>query len=169
MEYIEIGKIINTHGIKGEVKIESWSDFDELRYEKGNVVYIEHEGEFVPVRVKSYREHKGFPLVVFEGYENINLVEPFKNCIILMDADDRQELEDGEYYMDELIGLDVFDEDGKKLGVLVDMEPTNGAQNNLRIEMEDGKTFLVPYVDAFVKDIDMDENRMVIHFEEGLL
>jgi 16S rRNA processing protein RimM len=169
MEFIEIGQAVNTHGLKGELKIESWSDFDEIRYTPGNTVYLEKRGEMVPVTVKSFRVHKGYSLVAFEELPEINAVIPYKGCIVYVNADDRQELEEGEYYFDELIGLTAVDEDGKRIDEVISVEETNGAQDNLRIRKEDGKEVLVPNVPAFVTDVDLDQGIIVIHVIEGLL
>lgn len=169
MEYIQIGRIINTHGLKGELKIESWSDFDEIRYKRGKTVYIQHENEYLPFQVRSYRVHKGFPLVVLEGLTDINLAEQYKNCIICMSADDRHELPEGEYYADELIGLKAVDETGRTVGTVKAIEETRGAQKNLRILMEDGKEFLLPDIPYFVLAVDRENGIMKIHMDEGLL
>lgn len=168
MKYIRIGKIINTHGIKGEAKIYSYSDFDEERYQKGNCVYFKINGEMQPFTVKTYREHKGFPLVSFEELKDINAIEPYKDCELYIDDDMRDELDEG-YYYDQLEGLDAYDSNGNLLGKTVGMEETNGAQDNLRIEMKDGKQFLVPYIDEFIVEVNLDENRIVIAMQEGLL
>ena len=169
MQYIPIGKIINTHGLKGEVKIESWSDFDEERYTIGNTVYLETEEGILPLIVKSYRVHKGFPLVSFKGYEHINDVEKYKTCVLYMDAKDRQPLPDGKHYVDQLIGLSVQDEEKQLIGKIIAVEETNGAQKNFRVIKEDGKEILIPDVPAFIKDVDMEEKMMTIHVIEGLL
>lgn len=168
MKYIRIGKIINTHGIRGEAKICSFSDFDEERYRKGNTVFFSVKDEMVPFTVKSYRVHKGFPLVAFEELKDINAIEPYKNCELFIEDDMRQELEDG-YYFDQLEGLDAFDEEGNYLGRTVCMEETNGAQDNLRIEMKDGRQFLVPYIDEFIRNVDLERKKIVIAMQEGLL
>ncbi len=169
MEYIEIGRAVNTHGLKGELKIESWSDFDEIRYEAGNTVYIEYRDEMIPLTVKTYRSHKGFALVSFEGYQDINLVEKFKGCILLVNAEDRPDLEEGEYYFDELIGFKAVDENGSLIGEVISVEETAGAQNNLRVERSDGTTVLIPNVPAFVTEINDETETITIHVIEGLL
>ncbi|MCR5230954.1 MAG: ribosome maturation factor RimM [Solobacterium sp.] len=169
MEYIEIGKAVNTHGLKGELKIESWSDFDEIRYEAGNTVYIEYKDELIPMKVKTYRSHKGFALVSFEDYQDINLVEKFKGCILLVNAEDRPDLEEGEYYFDELIGFRAVDEEGNPIGEVIDVEETAGAQNNLRVRRDDGTTVLIPNVPAFVTEINDEEGIITVHVIEGLL
>lgn len=169
MEYIEIGKVVNTHGLKGELRIESWSDFDEVRYRKGNTVYLETEEGYLPFQVQSFRIHKGSPLVVFRGYGDINLVEKYKGCVVCIDANDRHELPEGEYYADELIGLRAVDEDGREVGEVTAVEETRGAQKNLRIRMPEGKEFLLPDIPAFVKEVDPENGVIRIHMDEGLL
>ncbi len=169
MGYIRIGTIINTHGLKGEAKIESYSDFDEIRYEKGNTVLILVNDELVPATVRSFRVHKGYPLVAFEEYPTINEIEPLKNCDVYILDSDRHELPEGEYYFDELIGMEVEDEEGHLIGTVIDVEETNGAQNNLRVEREGQSDVLIPNVPFFVKKIDEDANRITVHVIEGLL
>ena len=169
MEYIEIGKIVNTHGLKGELKIESWSSFDEIRYAKGNIVFLKIDNKYVPFTVATYRNHKGFPLVSFEGLQDINLVEKYKFHIVYIDKDERDELEEDEFYSDELLDLDVLDDDSNKIGTVIAVEFTNGAQDNLRARTSGGKEFLVPYVDEFILDVNLDDNYIQIHLMDGLL
>lgn len=169
MEYIEIGRVVNTHGLKGELKIESWSDFDDVRYRKGNTVYLETEEGYLPFKVQSFRMHKGNPLVVFQGYGDINLVEKYKGCIVCIAESDRHSLPEGEYYADELTGLRAVDENDAEIGEVISVEETRGAQKNLRIRMADGKEFLLPDIPMFVLDIDPEEGIIRIHMDEGLL
>lgn len=169
MDFIEIGKIVNTHGLKGELKIESWSSFDDIRYEKGNIVYLNIHDEYVPFTVATYREHKGYALVSFEGLQNINLVEKYKTHIVYIDKDSRGDLEEDEYYSDDIVGLSVIDEQENKIGEVISVEFTNGAQDNLRVRTINKKEFLVPYVDAFILDVNLDEAYIQIHMMDGLL
>ena len=85
--------MINTHGIKGEAKIYSYSDFDDERYAKGNTVWMKHGDEMIPLTVKTYRVHKGFPLVSFEELKDINAVEPYRNCELFITDDMREEFD----------------------------------------------------------------------------
>lgn len=169
MKYIRIGKIINTHGIKGELKIRSESDFDAERYAAGNTVYIRYEGEYLPFVCDTYRVHKGFPLVSFRDNKDINLVEKYKNCFLYIKDTDRKELHDGRHYISDLIGLDVVDEEGRYIGKVKDIEETMGANRYMRIERDNEKDALVPYVPVFIKKVDTEEKKIVIHAEEGLL
>ena len=168
MQYIKIGKIINTHGIKGELKIRSYSDFDRERYAKGNTVYVHHEGEYIPFTVHSYRVHKGYPLVVFEGYEDINAVEKYKNADVYIETSQRKKLDDGRHYVQDLIGMHVVDEVGKEIGEVLDIEETIGAQKNMRVRTKE-KEVLIPYVPAFIRQVDEEKKEIQVHVVEGLL
>ncbi len=169
MAYIRIGRIINTHGIKGELKIASESDFDEIRYQKGNTVWLHIDGKYEPFEVASFRMHKGFPLVSFKGLADINAVEQYKGMPVYIDEKDRQELPEGEYYRDQLTGLQAVDEEGQAIGEVIAVEETMGAQNNLRIRSSEGTEFLVPNVPAFVRKVDLAAGIIVIRRIEGLL
>lgn len=167
MDYIKIGTIVNTFGLKGEVKILSCTDFEEERFEVGNTVYLEVEQDYVPFVVASYRNHKGNPLVSFKGYEDINLIEKYKGYDIYFNLDDIPALEDG-YYFFELKGLKVYDEQKRYIGEVSEVEET-GANNNLRVHKEDGNDCLIPFVDPFIVDVDLDEEKIIVHVIEGLL
>ena len=169
MEYICIGKIVNTFGIKGELKIRSYSDFDAQRYKKGSTVYVFKDGKYLPFVTASYREHKGFALVAFKDHQDINLVEQYKECEVFVDRETRAKLKAGEYYRSEIEGLKAVDESGSPLGTVSAVEETMGANNYLRIAKEDGSEALIPYVPAFVKEVRLEEGVIVIHVMEGLL
>ena len=169
MAYIEIGRAVNTHGLKGELKIESWSDFDEIRYQPGNTVYLVKDDREIPFTVRSYRPHKHFALVAMEELPDINAAEAYKGCIVCIDEHDRPDLPEGQYYFDQLIGLMVQDEDGRHIGQVIAVEETNGAQDNLRVERENNSDALIPNVPAFVKNVDLDVKVITIHVIEGLL
>jgi len=169
MEYICIGKIVNTHGIKGEVKIQSYSDFDDVRYKKGNEVFVLYNDEYVSLKCHSFRVHKGNPLVTFEDNLNINDVEKYKNCLIYINSDNQHELKKGEYYRYQLKDLEVIDEESNRVGKVVGIEETNGAQNNMRVRKDDGNEFLIPYIDEFIKNVDLDNKQIMIHIDKGLL
>ena len=168
MERIRIAKIINTHGIKGECKIQMFDDFEYNCFLCGKKLSLTNGKENVDVTPLRLREHKGFPLVVFQELTNMSEAEKYKNYLIEMELNDLPEKEDGSYYNFELIGLNVCDEDNNTLGIVKSIEKTK-ANDVIRVEREIGKDLLIPFVDAFVVDIDMDEEKMVIHVIEGLL
>lgn len=167
MEYVIIGKIANTFGIKGELKVASYTDFVDERFKKGSVVYVGED--HIPFTVKNHREHKGFLLVSFKDNEDINLVEKYKNMMIYKSKDDIRPLKIGEYYFSDLEDLEVY-VDGVHVGKVLKVEEGIRA-NNLRIlKEEDKKEYLVPFIiGVFIENVDLDEKRIDVVKMEGLL
>ncbi len=115
-EYLNVGKIVNTQGIKGEVRVISTTDFPEERYKKGTVLTLFQDGKApVELTVKSHRKHKNFDLLSFEGHPSINDVEKYRDGILKVSKDNSVDLAENEFYYHEIIGLHVL-EDGTELG-----------------------------------------------------
>ena len=166
MTYVTIGKILNTFGIKGELKVDVYSDFLEERFKKGSTVYI-GDG-YLPFTVKSYREHKGFLLLQLKDNEDINMVEKFKGMYIYKSKDDIKPLEEGEYYFSDLKDLDVYIDD-KKIGKVLRVEE-GLRNNNLRVlKDEDKKEYLIPFIPVFIQSVDLEKKRIDINWIEGLI
>lgn len=161
---VEIGKVAGTHGIKGEIKIYSQSDFIDERLAPGHQIRLELMGKSQLLTIASHRVHKNMELVKFEGLDSINDVEWLKGAVVY--AEQTDELDEGEYYYKDLIGCQVEDEAGQVLGHIISIleMPT---QDVLEIEDEKG-TFMVPYVDAFVVEEDIEHGRMVLSLIEGM-
>jgi len=168
MEYLIVGKIVNTHALQGEVKILSVSDFKEERFKKGNTLYIDYNGNQIPVTVASHRLHKGTDLVKFSGMNHINDVEKYKGCDLLVDHEDLGELDEHEFYYYEIIGCNVVSEDGQEIGTVKEILET-GANDVWVIERPGQKDALIPYIEDVVKVIDVEAKSIVIHVMEGLL
>lgn len=164
MEYILIGKIVNTHGINGELKVESYTDFYDERFKKGTKIYIgENHLEF---EVKQYRLHKNNILIKLVNNEDINLVEKYKNSFIYKSSDDIKPLKNGEYYFRDLKGLDVY-QNGILIGKVKNCEEGN-RYNFLRITVRD-KERLIPFIEQFILNVDLNNSRIDIVEMEGLL
>jgi 16S rRNA processing protein RimM len=170
-EWFNVGKIVNTHGIKGEVRVISRTDFPEKRYAIGSKLYLfnqsnKQERELI---VKTYRRHKQFDLLSFEGFPNINDVEPFKGSLLKVHEDQLGELDEGEYYYHEIIGCDVFSEEEEKIGVVKDI--LSPGANDVWVVRKEGSTkeVYIPYIEDVVKEIDIANQRITIHIMEGLL
>lgn len=169
MKYIIVGKIVGTHGIKGEVKVLSDSDFTEERFRVGNTCYLKMEEGMVSIRIDSHRKHKGLDLITFNGIANINDALPYINKEIYADA----ELAPGllasdEYHYQDLIGLEATLENGERIGRVADLiEVPQGWI--LVLEKDDGKEALVPFVSEFVQKIDLENRKIVLTPIEGLL
>jgi 16S rRNA processing protein RimM len=168
--WFNVGKIVNTHGIRGEVRVISRTDFPEERYKKGNTLYIftEQAKEPIAVTVKSHRVHKSFDLLSFEGYDNINLVEKFKGAMLKVPESQLGELDEGEYYFHEIIGCTVVTEAGEVVGTVKEIL-TPGANDVWVVRRDDGKEVLIPYIEDVVKEVDVDEKMITIRPMEGLL
>ena len=167
METIRIGEIVSTHGLKGEVKVRGLSDFPNQRFKKGNTIYVEFHNEMIPFEIASYKIQQQTVYLVFNGYEDINLIEKYKHCFLYIDKNLIHSLKKGEYYYFQLKGLEALDQLGRYLGKVVEIVET-GANNCLRIKGEN-KEFLVPYVPSFIKSVDLEAQTITINVIEGLL
>ncbi|GGE65764.1 ribosome maturation factor RimM [Priestia taiwanensis] len=170
MKWFNVGKIVNTHGIKGEIRVISTTDFAEERYEIGNKLHIfmPNDKAPIPVVVAAHRVHKNFDLLSFEGYFNVNDVEKFKGGMIKVTGDQLGELEENEYYYHEIIGCTVYAEDGDEIGTIKEIINT-GANDVWVIARKGQKDALIPYIKDIVLDIDVEEKKVIIHIMEGLL
>jgi 16S rRNA processing protein RimM len=167
-EFTVVGTIIGTHSLKGEVKVYSVTDFKEDRYQVGNTLHIAYREEMVPVKIKSYREHKGNALLSFEGYPTINDVEKFVKSKIYVHNSQLQDLEDDEFYYFELMGCTVLTNDEKELGIIKDIV-NYGASDIIIVESQDQKEIMIPFVNDFIEEVDLETRTVVINPIEGLL
>lgn len=165
---LKVGKIVNTHALKGEVKVISSSHFEDERFAKGSKLLITRGNQVIKeVEIESSREHKGAFLLKFVGVDTIKDAEQFKNLQLKVDEEYLTELEDGEYYFYEIIGCEVFDRN-KNLGEIIDILQT-GANDVWVVKSELGREYLIPYIDDVVKNIDISKKRIDIEAMEGLL
>ncbi|HET6872120.1 MAG TPA: ribosome maturation factor RimM [Sporolactobacillaceae bacterium] len=169
-EWFQVGKIVNTHGIRGEVRIISQTDFADERYQKGNELGIgaSPDGPMTRVTVESHRRHKNFDLLTFEGYPNINDVEKFKGQNLYVSEDQMGELGEHEFYYHEIIGCAVLTEEGEELGKIKEIL-SPGANDVWVIQRKGKRDLLIPYIEDVVKVVDPAEKKVVIHIIEGLI
>ncbi|ACA39129.1 Probable 16S rRNA-processing protein [Lysinibacillus sphaericus C3-41] len=171
MEWFNVGRIVNTHGIRGEVRILSTTDFEKERFAVGNKLAAFKKDDKKPtgVTIQSVRRHKNFILLTFEGMNNINLVEPFKEGLLKVTKDQMTDdlLEENEFFFHEIIGCTVVSEEGETIGVVNDILQTGA--NDVWVVKGSKKEHYIPYIEDIVKDIDVDEKKIVIHVMEGLL
>jgi 16S rRNA processing protein RimM len=169
-KWFNVGKIVNTHGIKGEVRVISRTDFPEARYKVGNVLYLFLPKSTTPIEltIKSHRTHKNFELLTFEGFENINDVEKFRDGILKVPESQLGELNEDEYYYHEIIGCMVFTMNGDEIGKITEIL-TPGANDVWVVKGKGGKEVLIPYIYDVVKKVDIKEKTVFIEPMEGLL
>lgn len=167
LDKIVIGKIVNTHGIKGELKVLPDTDFQSIRYRADQTLYIETNGKFLAVNVVKYRVHQGYDLLTLLGYNDINQVEIFKGCLLYADKGVDYELADNEFHVDELIGMTAV-QSGKAVGTVIAVKPFPQG-DYLEIRRTNGTTAVVPFRDEFVESVDRKTKTIVIAEMEGLL
>jgi 16S rRNA processing protein RimM len=165
-----VGKIVNTQGIKGELRIISSTDFKEERFQPGNKLLIVNgnTNEILEVTVKSHREHKNFDIVQFEEFNNINQVEKFKGCTVKVHESQLSELDEDEFYFHEIIGCKVITIQGEELGIIKEIL-TPGANDVWVVKGDKGKEILIPYIEDVVKEIDINNKIIKIDVLEGLI
>ncbi len=163
-----VGKIINTHGIKGEVKVQRITDFEE-RFEPGQLLYwANNNQEPKPLVVKSHRMHKGFDLLTFADHSTINDVEGYKNGMLMVTSKEQEELGEHEFYFHEIIGCSVYLVSGEELGRVKEIL-TPGANDVWVIERPAKGDLLIPYIEEVVKEVNPAEQKVIIDPIEGLL
>lgn len=158
-KYLEAGRITNTHGIKGEVKIEVWVDSPEF-LRKFKVLYIDNK----PVKLLAGRTHKGFLLAKLEGFDDVNAAMTLKNKLVFIDRKDAK-LPKGSYFLADLMGARVVDEQGNELGELADiMELPAGNVYVVRGERE----ILIPAVPEFIMKTDISAGLVTVRLIDGM-
>jgi 16S rRNA processing protein RimM len=170
VKWFNVGKIVNTHGIQGEVRVISKTDFADIRYKKGNslFLFLPDKNEPIELVVKSHRVHKNFDLLTFEGYNNINQIEKFKGGILKVPETQLSELDKDEYYFHEIIGCTVVTDEGEEIGKIREIL-TPGANDVWVVKANNGKEYYIPYIADVVKKVDVHEKRIIITPLEGLL
>ncbi|QED47520.1 ribosome maturation factor RimM [Cytobacillus dafuensis] len=169
-KWFNVGKIVNTHGIRGEARIISKTDFAAERYKSGNKLFLFMPDSNLPLEltVKSHRTHKNFDLLTFEGYDNINQIEKLKGGILKVSESQLGELNQDEYYYHEIIGCTVTTLDGDELGKIREIL-SPGANDVWVIKGKGGKEILIPYIEDVVKEVNIKEKSVIIDPIEGLL
>ncbi len=166
--YLDVGKIVNTHGIRGEVRVQSHTNRPEERYAKGSELVVHMgQGNYIPVVVESHRVHKSFDLLTFEGYSNINDVELFKTKMLQIDEALLPELEEGEYYSKQLLDAEVLNEEGEQIGHIKDIlfMPANDVWV---VRRPNKKDLLLPNISSVIVDVDLEKHQIIVNVLEGL-
>ena len=168
-ETFQVGVIASTHGLSGEVNVFPTTQ-DPERFKKLKKVTLHtQKGEEIQLDIVSSRFFKKFVIVKFKQFNNINEVEKFRGCELTIDRKDAIKLEKGEYYCADLIGLVIVDEEGNELGTLTEILQT-GANDVYEMTRKDSEDKIyIPAIRDCVKEINVDEGKIVIHVMPGLL
>ena len=164
---LEVGQIVNTFGIKGEVKVTPFTD-DINRFDNLKKVYVKTRKEDKLYKVEGVRYHKNMVLLKLEGIENPEQAELLKNAYLEIDREDAIPLKEGQYFIVDLIGLDVYTDEGNLLGKVDDIYNT-GANDIYVVKDELGKQILLPGIKDVIKEVDLDNEKIIVHLIPGLI
>lgn len=167
-KYISVGKILNFHGVHGEAKV-GFSKGQEKFVLSLKRVFVKKDNSYIPVNVEKVRLNKNYALFKFEGINSINELMEYKGMVIFVqESYIRENLEEDEFLIDELVGMNVYDENGEKLGFVVGVS-NNGVNDLLSVKTNSKKISLVPFIKAFIINVDIIKKRIVINNLAGLL
>ncbi|WEG15643.1 ribosome maturation factor RimM [Alkalihalophilus pseudofirmus] len=170
-DLLKVGKIVNTHGVRGEIRVISSTDFPDERYAKGCELWIvdANTKKHISVVVANHRVHKNFDLLTFEGYDSINQVEEFKGSTLYVSKDQLSDLDEGEFYYHEIIGCEVYTTKNEHLGQIKEIIETGANDVWVIRRAGGGKDILIPYIEDVVIEINLEENKVIIDPMEGLV
>lgn len=166
-EFLRVGIIATTHGLKGEVKVHNTSD-DPNRFESLEQVYIDTGKEKIPATVETVRYFKNTVILKFKEFNSIEGVEAFRGKDILVDREHALPLGENEYYICDLVGLSVFTDEGEEFGTLTDVMRT-GANDVYIIRGKDDKEYLFPVIPDCIRKVDLENRTLTVHILDGLL
>lgn len=166
-DFFQVGIITSTHGLRGEVKVFPTTD-DVKRFKRLQAVILDTGKERLDLEIETVKFFKQFVILKFKGIDNINEVEKYRKASLLVSRKNAVKLEKDEYFVADLTGLEVRDEDGGRIGVLKDVLET-GANDVYEIDLDDGRSLLLPAIKQCVLEVDVETGFMRIHILEGLM
>ena len=166
-KYLEVGQIVNTFGIKGQVKVVPFTD-DIKRFDELKQIYIQKNNSLEPFEIEEVKYHKNMVLLKLKGIDTIEQAEKLRNYYIKIDRKDAKKLPEGTYFIVDLIGLEVYTDENKLLGILDDIYNT-GSSDIYVVKDELGKQILLPAIKDVVKTIDLENRKIIVHIIKGLI
>ena len=166
-DLFRVGVIANTHGVRGEVKVFPTTDAPE-RFKVIKTVILDAKREKITLEIQSAKFFKNLVIVKFKGIDNINDIEKYKGCDLYVTRENATPLNEGEYYIADLIDMLVVDEEGDELGILDDVLQT-GANDVFVVKLkESGKELLLPNIPSCVLNVDLYDRKVTVHVLDGL-
>ena len=166
-EYLEIGQIVNSYGIKGFLKVVPFTD-DITRFEKLKTVYIQYKNNLEEVEIEEVKFHKNLVLLKVKGVNTIEDTLKYKNCYLKINRKDAVVLPEDTYFIVDLIGTKVYDQDENNIGTIIDVFPT-GSNDVYVVKNELGKQILLPAISSVIKQVDIPNKKMKVNLIEGLV
>ena len=167
MDLYQVGAITQTHGVRGEVKVFPLTD-DVMRFKNMKDLILDTGREQITLEVTSARPQKNLVILKFKGYDSINDVEKYKGAKLYVTKENRVACEEAEYFIADLIDMQVELEDGTLFGVLNDVMQT-GANDVYCIQTEEHGEVLIPAIKDCILDVDVETRKMKIHLMDGLI
>ena len=164
---LEVGQIINTFGIKGEIKVTPFTN-DIRRFDDLKKVYVKTRKESKLYNVENARYHKNMILLKLKGINTPEEAEMLRNAFLEIDREDAIPLEEGTYFIADLLGLEVYTDEGKLLGKVEDIYNT-GSKDIYVIKDELGKQVLLPGINEVIKEVDLNNGKIIVHLIPGLV
>lgn len=166
-DLLQVGIITSTHGVRGEVKVYPTTD-DPRRFRRLKEVVLDTGREKINLEIEGVKFFKQFVILKFKGLDNINDIEKYRQKSLYVTRKNAVRLQRDEYFITDLIGLKVQDEDGTELGTVKDVIET-GANDVYEVEMADGRSLLLPAIKQCILNVDVENGMMQVHVLEGLL
>ena len=166
-KYLEIGQIVNTFGIKGMVKIKPFTD-DINRFDKLKKVYIKNKESKKEYQIQEVKYHKNMVLMKLEGIDTPEQADLLRQSYLLVNRDDEEPLEEGVYYIVDLIGLEVYTDEDVLLGNVDDIFNT-GSNDIYVVKDGKGKQILLPGIPDVIKNVDLESGKIIVHLILGLM
>ena len=164
--FLRVGVITTTHGVRGEVKVYPTTD-DPKRFLDLKTIFLDTGKELLPLEIEGVKFFKQLVILKFKGFDNINDIEKYRSKDLLIDRKDAVELSEGEYFIFELIDSEVFTDEGEKLGVLTEIM-TTAANDVYVVKMLNGKELLIPSIKECILDVDVDAKKITVHLLNGM-
>jgi 16S rRNA processing protein RimM len=166
-DLLQVGAITQTHGINGEVKVFPTTD-DVKRFKKLKDVILDTGKEKITLEIEGVKFFKNLVILKFKGFDNINDIEKYKGKSLYVTRENAVKLRRDEYFIADLIGLKVYDDEDNYLGELTNVIET-GANDVYEVKFEDGREVLFPAIKQCILNVDMDNGTMKVHIMKGLL
>jgi len=165
--YLEIGQIVNIFGIKGMLKVKPFTD-DINRFDELKKIYIKTKNNKEEYEIEQVKYHKNMVLIKLKGIETPEQANLLRDSYLIIDREDAKPLEENTYYIVDLIGLQVYTDEGNLLGILEDIFNT-GSNDIYVVKDELGKQILLPAIREVIKEVDIENKKIIVHLIKGLV
>ena len=162
---LQVGVISSTHGVRGEVKVFPTTD-DVTRFRQLKKVYLDTGREMLPLEIQNVKFFKQFAILKFKGIDNINDIEKYRGKSLMIDREDAVDLDEDEYFIADMIGIQVVSDEGEDLGILQDVMQTGA--NDVYVVEKDGEELLIPAIKDCILSVNVEEGKMEVHLLPGL-